>query len=69
MLLLTACNDESPDPIPLAEGAEQLRKAMLRLQSNELARYDSPAFGVMSHAERIELNLRHAELHLGFLVY
>jgi len=37
------------------------------LESDELARYDSPAFGPMSHQERVALNLRHAELHLSFL--
>lgn len=42
-------------------------KALQRLQSNEDAPYDSPAFGKMSHNDRIQLNLRHAELHLGYL--
>jgi hypothetical protein len=55
--------------LPLREATERLRRAFLRLKSGEPAPYDSPAFGVMSHAERIELNLRHAELHLSFLTY
>jgi hypothetical protein len=49
--------------------AERLRVALNRLKSGELASYDSPAFGKMDHARRIKLNLRHAELHLGFLRY
>lgn len=55
------------DVMPLAEGAARLRKAVARLQAGEPARYDSPAFGPMNHEERIQLNLRHAELHLSFL--
>ena len=55
------------DVMPLAEGADRLRKAVARLKAGEPARFDSPAFGPMSHEERIQLNLRHAELHLSFL--
>jgi hypothetical protein len=51
------------------EGADQLRRAMQRLLSDEVARFDSPTFGAMSHEDRIRLNLRHAELHLSFLKY
>lgn len=40
--------------------------ALARLQSGEESPYDSPGFGKMSHEDRIRLNLRHAELHLGF---
>ena len=49
--------------------AERLMKALKRLQAREEAKVDSPAFGPMSHDDRIQLNLRHAELHLGFLAY
>lgn len=49
------------------EGAEQLHRALARLKSNEPANADSPAFGKLSNETRIGLNLRHAELHLGFL--
>ena len=55
------------EPLSTAEGADRLRRAFLRLKNGELAVHDSPAFGPMSHPDRIELNLRHAELHLGFL--
>ena len=48
-------------------GADRLRRALARLQTGEPAKYDSPAFGPMSHADRIQFNLRHAELHLSFL--
>ena len=48
-------------------GAERLRRALRRLQSGEPAKHDSPAFGPMSHEDRIQFNLRHAELHLSFL--
>lgn len=49
------------------EGAARLRKALARLKSSEVARYDSPAWGKMPYDERVALNLRHAELHLSFL--
>ncbi|MCC6508131.1 MAG: DUF1569 domain-containing protein [Pirellulaceae bacterium] len=52
---------------PLDQAAARLKKAFLRLNSGEQCSYDSPAFGPMSHADRIRLNLRHAELHLSFL--
>ncbi len=57
------------DPVSVSEGVAKLRKAIARLQSNEPCSYDSPAFGKMSHEDRIRLNLRHAELHLSFLSY
>lgn len=57
------------DDQPLDHAAERLKKAFLRLKSGEQCDYDSPAFGAMSHQDRILLNLRHAELHLSFLAY
>jgi hypothetical protein len=54
------------EPLSLEEGAARLRAALRRL-AVEPARFASPAFGPLSDAERIQLNLRHAELHLGFL--
>ena len=57
------------DEMETIAAADRLKSAFERLQSGEPAKYDSPAFGKMSHEDRIELNLRHAELHLGFLVY
>ena len=52
-----------------AEGADQLRRALRRLESDEVAKFDSPGFGVMSDEDRLQLNFRHAELHLSFLRY
>ena len=57
------------EEIPLPAAAERLRQALRRLASDEPAPHDSPAFGALSHADRILLNLRHAELHLSFLEY
>jgi hypothetical protein len=51
------------------KAGERLLNALKRLQEREVAKFDSPAFGRMSHDDRIQLNLRHAELHLGFLAY
>ncbi len=49
------------------EGASRLRTSLARVQRGEPPKYHSPAFGPMPEEERIALNLRHAELHLGFL--
>ncbi len=57
------------DEAPTFEAAERLKAAFRRLESGEPAKFDSPAFGEMSHESRVQLNLRHAELHLGFLSY
>lgn len=51
------------------EAARRLLAALERLRTDEEPKFDSPAFGAMSHEDRIALNLRHAELHLGFLRY
>lgn len=55
------------DELATNEGADRLRTALARLKTREPCPHDSPAFGRMSHDERIALNLKHAELHLGFL--
>lgn len=55
------------DRVSTEVGARMLRTSLDRLASDEPAPFDSPAFGRMSHADRIQLNLRHAELHLGYL--
>jgi hypothetical protein len=54
---------------PLQEAHQRLTLAINRLQVGEECPYDSPAFGKMSHPDRVRLNLRHAELHLSFLRY
>jgi len=43
--------------------------ALNRLVNQEEVQHHSPAFGKMSHEKRVKLNLRHAELHLGFIDY
>jgi len=47
---------------------ERLRAALQRLQAGEPVRYESPAFGPMSQEDRVALQLRHAELHLSYLL-
>ena len=49
------------------EGADRLRQAIARLQRRDQPKFHSPGLGPMSDDDRISLNLRHAELHLGFL--
>lgn len=57
------------DDVPFEQALERLRKSLQRLSSGEQAKFHSPAFGQMSHENRIALNLRHSELHLSFLSY
>lgn len=57
------------DEMDTPDAAERLLAALTRLGSSEETEHDSPAFGAMSHEDRIRLNLRHAELHLGYLSY
>ena len=57
------------DDVPTAEAARRLVLALERLKTKVPAKFESPAFGPMSVDDRIQLNLRHAELHLGFLSY
>jgi hypothetical protein len=57
------------DDMESQAAAQRLLAALTRLKSPELAPHASPAFGPMSHEDRIRLNLRHAELHLGHLSY
>lgn len=57
------------DDMETADAANRLLAALDRLGSSESAKYENPAFGHMSQEERIKLNLRHAELHLGYLSY
>lgn len=57
------------DDIDALAAGTRLLVALRRLDSSEPAPFDSPAFGPLSDADRVRLNLRHAELHLGFLAY
>jgi hypothetical protein len=55
------------EAMPLDEALGRLRRVMQRLQT-EAPTAPNPVFGRLTHEESIALNLRHAELHLGFLV-
>lgn len=52
--------------LSLDEGLSRVTRAFERLKAGAPQRRN-PVFGWMTHAEWIALNLRHAELHLGFL--
>lgn len=53
---------------PTDVGANELRRAFARLQAG-CPTQENILFGKLTHDEWIQLNLRHAELHLGFLAY
>ncbi len=55
------------EEMPVEQAVERVRTVFNRLKSGEKCTHDSPAFGALSHEQRILLNLRHAELHLSFL--
>ena len=55
------------DEFTADEGSERFRAAMRRLRQNAPTR-ENPVFGKLTHEQWIQLNLRHAELHLGFQV-
>lgn len=52
--------------VPTEEGLRRYSAAWQRLENNAPTQ-PSLIFGPMTHEEWIKLNLRHAELHLGFL--
>ncbi len=54
------------EPLSLDDGLLRLRSAIDRLE-REQPTCPSPVFGPLTQEEAIKLNLRHAELHLGFL--
>jgi hypothetical protein len=54
------------EPVSLEEGLERYRRVMNRLKI-EAPTAPNPIFGRLTHEEYIAINLRHAELHLGFL--
>lgn len=53
--------------MPVEEGALRLKRALARLKAGEIPPHESPAFGKLSLQEWVQLQLRHAELHLSFL--
>jgi hypothetical protein len=54
-------------PMPTEAGQARLRRALERLKA-EAPSQPQAIFGPMTHAEWVALHLRHAEMHLGFLV-
>jgi hypothetical protein len=54
------------EPVPLDEALGRMRRVMGRLTS-EAPTAPNVIFGPLTHEEWVALNLRHAELHLGFL--
>lgn len=57
------------EPCSTEEGARKLKAALVRLKSGEPAKFHSPAFGPLTEHERTQFQLRHCELHMGFLDY
>ena len=55
------------EPMSAEEGLQRFRTALERLRSSPPTG-DNPVFGKLTHDQWIQLNLRHAELHLGFQV-
>jgi hypothetical protein len=55
------------DPVPLDEALARLRRVTERLK-REAPPVPSWALGKLTHEESIAITLRHAELHLGFLL-
>ena len=55
------------DVVPLDEGLERFRRVTARLKA-EAPTVPSPLFGPLTHEESIASTLRHAEVHLGFLL-
>jgi hypothetical protein len=51
----------------LDDAADRYRAALARLE-REIPRGRHPFFGSLSHRQWIKFHLRHAELHLGFLI-
>jgi hypothetical protein len=56
------------EDMPVDAAADKFRNALHRLQT-EPAKFDSPAFGKLTEEQRIAINLRHAELHMGYLYF
>jgi len=55
------------EPMTLDEGLSRLRSIIERMKTQPPT-VPSPALGMLTHNESIALNLRHAELHLGFFI-
>ena len=53
------------EPMEPEEGLRRFRAALERLRASAPT-IPNPVFGPLTHEQWIQLNLRHAELHLGF---
>lgn len=56
-----------PEETTVADGLASLEKAVAR-QNSEARRAPHPAFGAISNEEWNAFNLRHAEMHMSFLI-
>ncbi|MBI3837414.1 MAG: DUF1569 domain-containing protein [Planctomycetia bacterium] len=56
-----------PAPVSVAEGLAKLEKSIARQQQTR-DRKPNPVFGPMTAEEWDQLNFRHAEMHLSFIV-
>lgn len=54
------------EPLSTEEGERRLKRSLQRLADGEAATHDSPALGPLSHDDLIAMELRHAEVHLGY---
>ncbi len=61
-------NAPLPDPaVSFHDGLERLRAVLRRLENGERFTLPNPAFGKLTHEQALTLQLRHAELHMGFM--
>jgi hypothetical protein len=59
-----------PEPTSsLAEAVRYLRGQLERISSVDRMTAVNPSMGPLSHEQWVEVHLRHAELHLSFLVF
>ncbi|MGE4197174.1 MAG: DUF1569 domain-containing protein, partial [Phycisphaerales bacterium] len=54
------------EPMPTDAALDRLRRAWERLMSTAPT-VPNPIFGPLPHDDWIKMNLRHAELHMGYL--
>jgi hypothetical protein len=60
---------EPPPAVSLAEAVRYVRGQLERISSGERMAAANPSMGPLSHEQWVEVHLRHAELHLSFLVF
>jgi hypothetical protein len=62
-----AAKTMAPGPTSTAEGLAELRAAVERIKRDP-SRVKHPAFGVMTEEQWTQMNLKHASLHMSFVV-